>query len=1000
MGFLCCTRPPKAKELGSDVRDNNSAVRGTHKKNKEGSKYAAPEEEEHTQSLTQDHSGNGDFNGSAYAEDVPPRHGQGIQQASHASNNSSPQPVTASQPWSLQHQDLAATAQPHALVQAMAHAHPVHDSVIGHGPHATELASPTKSMRRSDAQPNPVQAQQLALEEELLKLKQKQQQQQKVAAAQQKAVISDVTPVSKATAAVKAPLQPQASEDEDDSPMMRQGSMSDLSDPGEYEKYGESGSETNAQDQVNDDDIDAQIIEEDEEPGVDHEVAKALFHPTGAVASGGAGMPLAAVVAAAAAYKSQQIFPTGQAAAAAQASPTAPSAVAAAAATAAALNPIFGSAASITHDSLDRHASSEARTSANMTNINSSAKPSSPDISTYDAEPASNSKQTAAFVSSPAASASAQQHAEAEEAASHRSDSHWESEEGSVEPSPKAEATATAAHPYTKSTSAFSTDPNLAAEATAAATTTASTAMGTAAAAAAASEPEPSVAQAVDSAPAPPAKQASLPRQNSSNSKGGSVTSTPSKTQGTRHHSTDHAAPPAPAPASPAPKAASSRHSSAESNVPSYMRGTASLEARLRGQQDKRRSSEDGEKPTSTKSASSAESHVQKTPAGKPGFSTSTRPSPTAGRTSIAATQNGHHASTPNRPSTAAGAGAKPLPKTPAPPGRAAATTAHPTPSSAARKPPVASPAPARSTPAPSSDLKRSTSGSSNKSAGKAVGSSAAEAVAAATAVAAAATAPTAAAASVSDREAAPVPAEPQAHVADAPAPPEAASAETPSTTATHDAPAPAQASTPAPVLAKAEAPARAASPTPAPAQTEAPARAASPAPARAASPTPAPAQTEAPARAASPAPVRAASPASSSSSGLPFGQWRLVRLKRPMTCDACNGTVAQETVDGLHEVFKCDVTLQPGGLAAVVAHEVESAPGVTAPRTWVFCPDPLCLDSKPTGSSLPAWPKKFPLEGGAKITRSEYNTLLELGMDILIPTKQAAAPAAAAAAQ
>ena len=56
-----------------------------------------------------------------------------------------------------------------------------------------------------------------------------------------------------------------------------------------------------------------------------------------------------------------------------------------------------------------------------------------------------------------------------------------------------------------------------------------------------------------------------------------------------------------------------------------------------------------------------------------------------------------------------------------------------------------------------------------------------------------------------------------------------------------------------------------------------------------------------------------------------------------------------------------------PGSLAVIIAHDVapadndgSDATGGAAskrpPRTWVFCPDALCLDSRPSGSALPQW--------------------------------------------
>ncbi|KAF5836795.1 hypothetical protein DUNSADRAFT_5421 [Dunaliella salina] len=121
-------------------------------------------------------------------------------------------------------------------------------------------------------------------------------------------------------------------------------------------------------------------------------------------------------------------------------------------------------------------------------------------------------------------------------------------------------------------------------------------------------------------------------------------------------------------------------------------------------------------------------------------------------------------------------------------------------------------------------------------------------------------------------------------------------------------------------------------------------------------------------------------------SGGLPFGDWSLVRLKKQMPCDACKGTAKQETVDGETDVFQCDQVLEPKALAVVIAHEVkrsEAEGGGTAPKTWVFCPDPLCLDSQPEGSSLPERPPKIQLRGGTKISRAEFNSLKELGLEV-----------------
>jgi len=121
-------------------------------------------------------------------------------------------------------------------------------------------------------------------------------------------------------------------------------------------------------------------------------------------------------------------------------------------------------------------------------------------------------------------------------------------------------------------------------------------------------------------------------------------------------------------------------------------------------------------------------------------------------------------------------------------------------------------------------------------------------------------------------------------------------------------------------------------------------------------------------------------------SGGLTFGEWSLVRLKKQMQCDACKGTARQETVDGETDVFQCDQVLEPKALAVVIAHEAtrsEAEGGGTVPKTWVFCPDPLCLDSQPEGSNLPERPPKIQLRGGTKISRKEFQNLKELGLEV-----------------
>ncbi|GLC58166.1 hypothetical protein PLESTB_001326100, partial [Pleodorina starrii] len=133
---------------------------------------------------------------------------------------------------------------------------------------------------------------------------------------------------------------------------------------------------------------------------------------------------------------------------------------------------------------------------------------------------------------------------------------------------------------------------------------------------------------------------------------------------------------------------------------------------------------------------------------------------------------------------------------------------------------------------------------------------------------------------------------------------------------------------------------------------------------------------------------------------GLPFGEWRMVRLKKDMRCCASDGTVAQETHDGQMEVFQCEETLAPGSLAAVISHSFFPPPegggnggggGAPTPKTWIFCPDPLCMESKPLGSELPPWPPKIILAGGVKVTRAEYDRLKGLGLDVTLPGKVSA---------
>ena len=63
------------------------------------------------------------------------------------------------------------------------------------------------------------------------------------------------------------------------------------------------------------------------------------------------------------------------------------------------------------------------------------------------------------------------------------------------------------------------------------------------------------------------------------------------------------------------------------------------------------------------------------------------------------------------------------------------------------------------------------------------------------------------------------------------------------------------------------------------------------------------------PVAARTPSRLAAASPAA----GALFGEWRLVRLKKAVPCDACHGTVERKSLEGGKGAFSCDVTLQPG---------------------------------------------------------------------------------------
>lgn len=111
------------------------------------------------------------------------------------------------------------------------------------------------------------------------------------------------------------------------------------------------------------------------------------------------------------------------------------------------------------------------------------------------------------------------------------------------------------------------------------------------------------------------------------------------------------------------------------------------------------------------------------------------------------------------------------------------------------------------------------------------------------------------------------------------------------------------------------------------------------------------------------------------------------------MCCAARAGTVYMETVDGGLELFQCNTQLRAGSLAAACITSTAGSgsgssgsggsssgmPGTCAARLptakatcrakgdgggcsgklWLFCPDPLCLLSKPAGQMselIPDW--------------------------------------------
>lgn len=118
-------------------------------------------------------------------------------------------------------------------------------------------------------------------------------------------------------------------------------------------------------------------------------------------------------------------------------------------------------------------------------------------------------------------------------------------------------------------------------------------------------------------------------------------------------------------------------------------------------------------------------------------------------------------------------------------------------------------------------------------------------------------------------------------------------------------------------------------------------------------------------------------------------GTWTLTRISRRVACDACMGTEAMATTTNTFEVFLCGAELAPGALVAACLHEVVpakakgGAAAAAGRRVWVFCPDPLCMSSRPVGSALPAWPWDLPLASGLRLSGPEAAALagFELGV-------------------
>lgn len=76
--------------------------------------------------------------------------------------------------------------------------------------------------------------------------------------------------------------------------------------------------------------------------------------------------------------------------------------------------------------------------------------------------------------------------------------------------------------------------------------------------------------------------------------------------------------------------------------------------------------------------------------------------------------------------------------------------------------------------------------------------------------------------------------------------------------------------------------------------------------------------------------------------------------------------------------------------MVAGCLHDELLPDGRRVPRTWIFCPDQLCLCSAPKGSSLPPWSKHIPMLPGLNLTEKERRFIVqEFGL-VPVPMKAA----------